>query len=329
MRADEAEARQHLQHISYREYAQGPDDPRYYDPSAFGRLQRADPGLEPEQNRLLFCDGVMASSVTVFLWKPRFNGRTPLAGLIGGVCTHPDYRGRGFIKVLMTDVVQFMVGRGCALSWLHGKDQVYGSSGYRSFHGYSTLTIDVDPTRNPTPPSVTVRPADRERDVLSLMRIYDRWNVDLSGPMLRSCEDWYHRVLGPEAREGWDRFHVVESGERMIGYYQVLAGGTVGELGAADEASALVTLAALAQACGGRVPFSFCDPRMERAAQDLSGTATRTDGVRHGMWRLFDPEGVGLEKAEDDSGSGTESGTEALLGLLGRLDFVYYRMDRF
>ncbi len=324
MRAEEAGERQHLHYLSYREYADGPNDPRYY-PSAHGRLQYVDPTMKPEQNRVLFCDGKMVSSISVYLWKSRFNGFTPTAGLIGGVCTHPDYRRRGFVKILMKDVVQYIREQQCELSWLYGRSEVYSSSGFKTWCGYCTLYAEIDTTRlrddhDAGATNLRARPVERHRDTPALMEIYEEWNRGLSGPILRSHDVWIERVLGPDAKEGSDRFFVVEDGSRCIGYFQLLDDAVIGELGARDDENAKRTIAELARKTGGPVTFTFCFDRFERLVREMPGTVSRNDGQRHGMWMLFDGSGLGL---------GRNSDTDELLSLLDTLEFVYYRMDRF
>ena len=49
---------------------------------------------------------------------------------IGGVCTHPDYRGQGLMKALMERAVADMKSEGCHISWLGGQRQRYQYYGY-------------------------------------------------------------------------------------------------------------------------------------------------------------------------------------------------------
>jgi predicted acetyltransferase len=275
--------------------------------------------MRPLQNRLLFCDGVLASALTVYLWRVRLNGLTPLAGLIGGVCTHPDYRRRGFVKLLMQDAVDFMKGQGCSLSWLYGKEHVYSSSGYRTFKKFPVLSCQADNQILP-PTGLKVRPVNRSRDVSELMKIYEYWNSGLSGPILRSREDWEKRVIGSGARKGWDRFSIAEENGQVIGYFQIMKNGAVGEFGAADEASAVSVMNALAEKTGGRINFNFSCKKLEDSARSLPGTRVSVEHKPHGMWQLFDGEGAGLSAG---------SSTGDLLNLLESIPLVYYQMDRF
>ncbi|MFP4443678.1 MAG: GNAT family N-acetyltransferase [Spirochaetia bacterium] len=319
MRADEAEKRLQLQFESYREYASGPEDPKYTDPETHGRLQRVDPSMEPRQNRLLFCNGRLASSVSVYLWHCRLSGLTPKAGLIGGVCTHPDFRRRGFVRMLMGDVLSFMKQEDCSLSWLYGKNKVYGSSGYREFLRFPVLTCRVqraEPHKEP----FNIRPTDRFTDIPEIKTIYESWNRGLSGPMERSKDDWMHRVLGPGAREGWDCFSTALKENRIIGYYQLLPDGSIGEFGADSPDSARLLLESVAEKTKGVLAFNYCFPDLMELCRSLPGAELSVEYQRHGMWQLFRGEEAGLPKG---------SGTDELLKLLEEIPFVYYRMDRF
>jgi GNAT superfamily N-acetyltransferase len=319
MCAEEAQMRLQLQFESYREYAAGPDDPKYTDPKTHGRLQRADPSMQPRQNRLLFCNGKPASSLSVYLWRCRMNGRTPKAGLIGGVCTHPDFRRRGFVRLLMEDAILFMKREGCALSWLYGKNKVYGSSGYREFLRFPVISCRI-PMAELQPGPLRIRRADRFTDIPEMKGIYESWNRGLSGPMIRSDEDWMHRVLGPEAREGWDRFFVALTDNRIAGYYQLLPDGSLGEFGADSPDNARLLVESVAERTEGNLVFNYSFPELVELCRSFPGAEVSVSYQRHGMWRLFRGEEAGLPK---------DGGTDELLELLDKIPFVYYRMDRF
>ncbi len=221
----------------------------------------------------------------------------------------------------MDDTVRFIRENDCTVSWLYGRPEVYRSSGFVSFEGYSTVSAEIDISRiDSARPDVTVRPVDRTRDVPVLMGMYQAWNDGLSGPIVRSAEVWKERVLGPNAREGWDKFHIVESGGYCLGYYQLVDDNRVGEIGAFDDEGALEVIRALALRTGGELALDFCFDRLERLLRAFPGTVSRKNGLRHGMWRLFDGTEIGLAP---------DAGTEDLVALLDTLELVYYRMDRF
>lgn len=56
-------------------------------------------------------------------------GVLPVGG-IAEVCVHPDYRGRGYVKMMLGRVHAWLSQHGFAFAVLFGDPRVYGSSGY-------------------------------------------------------------------------------------------------------------------------------------------------------------------------------------------------------
>lgn len=52
------------------------------------------------------------------------------AGGICEVCVHPDFRGRGYVRLLMKQIHAWLRGQGFCFTILFGKLEVYSSSGY-------------------------------------------------------------------------------------------------------------------------------------------------------------------------------------------------------
>ena len=66
-------------------------------------------------------------------------GRTYLVGGIAEVCVHPDYRGRGYVRMMLRTIHRWLSKHGFVFAVLFGDPHVYGSSGYiqstNLFHG--------------------------------------------------------------------------------------------------------------------------------------------------------------------------------------------------
>lgn len=67
-------------------------------------------------------------------------------GGIGEVCVHPDCRGRGYVKLMMNTIHEFLTEREFDFSILFGDQDVYGSSGYRPV---SNLYVAEKPNAKP------------------------------------------------------------------------------------------------------------------------------------------------------------------------------------
>jgi len=318
MEASEEKSRDELAYQSYKEYAQG--DPNHFlaRRGYFGTLARSDPRMKPECNRFLFCDDELASSITVFLWPVRFRGGEILAGLIGSVCTHPDHRRRGYIRMLMEDAKNFMRDEGVTVSWLYGKQSVYGPCGYDTFNNYSILAAEDFPGPET---GLTLRPLDLVSDYAAVKEIYETWNAGAFGPTVRLDGDWKDRILAENSsRGGVAHFYsVVDSGGRVIAYCHRLSGGNIGEFGALDEKSAARALPVIAREFGGHIQFCFDHAKVENGAKMANAKISRKQEA-HGMWLVINGSRLGLP----EHASHTE-----LFSLLQKERFTYYSADHF
>ena len=319
MKAGEEGAHENLLFQSYREYA-GSDPQHFLAQRENYHCLGCDPRGKPEHTRLLFCGDELVSALTVFLWPIRFRAGVLLAGLVGGVCTHPDYRRRGHVRQLMEDAIAFMRGQAVTVSWLYGKQSVYGPSGYGAFTRYAVLEAHSLP---PPEAGIRVRPLAPGRDLKEVQTLYETWNSRTFGPPLRMEEDWTRRILDRRVRHGGiaHYYAVEDAGGRMIAYCQILpdADRSIGEFGARDDACAARALAAAAQHTGGQLHFWFDHPGVERSLKSAKAAVSRAY-VSHGMWRVIDGSRLGLPRG---------AGPAGLFRLLEADRFVYYQADHF
>ncbi|MBU0473718.1 MAG: GNAT family N-acetyltransferase [Bacteroidetes bacterium] len=70
----------------------------------------------------------------VALHKKEINTETTklIIGGIAEVCVHPDHRGKGFVKLLLSHAHNFSIKNGYIFSMLFGDTNVYSSSGYKT-----------------------------------------------------------------------------------------------------------------------------------------------------------------------------------------------------
>lgn len=89
--------------------------------------------------------------------------RLPCGG-IADVCVHPDFRGRGLMRRLLTDAHAWMRNRGWAFSILFGDEQVYQSSGYSR----APVVLENPPADIPQPmPALLYRLGDEHWPAIS------------------------------------------------------------------------------------------------------------------------------------------------------------------
>lgn len=147
----------------------------------FEPFQDCDPYWEPEQLRLLWVDGKIASAVRVFLRKVWNGDQYVLMGGIGNVATHPDFLRQGFSKAVLLDSLEFMRSKGVDYSTLYaGPVALYEKVGFHveqrtAFQG----RVDGDQ-----------RETVCSRDVELAKHIYQTCASGVTGTFKREDEYW-------------------------------------------------------------------------------------------------------------------------------------------
>jgi predicted N-acetyltransferase YhbS len=161
--------------------------------SFFDRQVENDPSLLPGHTRIFVENGKILSCVRVYFRKIHCQGETVLAGGIGDVGTDPEYRGRGFASMLMTNALEFVQKRGAAFSLLFTHINPY----YMKF-GYLTLPSLAVAFRIPSRTShVPFRRAHFPKDLTRLERLYVRNNRERIGPVVRNRRYWISQLRFP------------------------------------------------------------------------------------------------------------------------------------
>ncbi len=75
--------------------------------------------------------GELIAHIGVHVKKVESGGVEYSIGGICEVCVHPEYRGRGYVKLLLCHIHKWLVRNGFAFSVLFGHPSVYSSSGYK------------------------------------------------------------------------------------------------------------------------------------------------------------------------------------------------------
>lgn len=87
---------------------------------------------QPYQDRWVIRDegGALVAHIGVHDKKVAADGQAYCIGGIAEVCVHPDHRGRGYVRMMLACIHEWLSGRGYPFSVLFGAPGVYGSSGY-------------------------------------------------------------------------------------------------------------------------------------------------------------------------------------------------------
>lgn len=88
------------------------------------------PGFAPEMLRIGLVDDLIVSHAMVRQYSMRYGQAILKVAGVGAVCTHEDYRKRGYASVVMRDLLTFIAELGAHVSLLHGIPGFYENYGY-------------------------------------------------------------------------------------------------------------------------------------------------------------------------------------------------------
>jgi GNAT superfamily N-acetyltransferase len=130
---------------------------------------------------------------------------------VGAVCTHPDYRSRGYAAAVLHDGLAYMAEQGAHLALLNGISNYYERFGFSSVFPNYFFEVESEPCASLTSP-LRLRPATVD-DAPYLAALYERhwsWRVTFT----RSAESWRWRL---EA-DNWTTQIVEDASGRIYGY---------------------------------------------------------------------------------------------------------------
>ncbi len=319
LRPDEFDEHAELVFVSYTHEREAPEGSMLADRGWWLRSIERDPFYEPAQTRVMQLDGRLVASVTCYLRPTYVPGRQAKAACIGSVCTHPDYRRRGLVRQVLDEAAAWMTAEGFEWSWLYGKYEVYGGSGWQNLSTWDThanLRLREDVLGE-----VTLRPADPDADLPLLMRVHEAFSGRLAGPTARSEQYWRRRVLAATPWGPAPTYEVAEASAEAVGYV-CMSGASVREIGWLDRPHGLLA-AIMTRMDGEPVHFGFSLPELTAALRDISAIPTQQQCFR-------EPGGVELREAYRGlwRSHAADRDTESLVRAMRDLDYVMWPADR-
>ena len=283
------------------------------------------PYYEPQQTRVMEMDGRLVSSVTCYHRPTYVPGGEAKAVCIGSVCTHPDYRRRGLAREVLQEATEWMISEGYQWSFLYGRAEVYGGSGWRNLSTFDTFA-DLR-LRDYYLGEVSLRSVDPEEDLEVLTDIYAQFNSRLVGPTVRTEEYWRNRVLAATPWGAGPEYEIAEQGGNAVGYV-CMYGNQLREIAWLDRPHELLA-EVLARADGEPVHFGFSLPELTEALRDVSAIPTQQQcfeepgGIElretyRGLWRYHGT------TPDDDMPADTGS----LVRYMRDHDYVMWAADR-
>ena len=247
---------------------------------------KGDSSYRLPQTRVVVVNDRVISTLRVWERRMRVGESLVTMGGIGGVCTHPNYRGVGYASALMRDTVDYLRTTGCDLGVLF---TIIPEAFYRRL-GWTSLPLHGF---NVTPNSVTdaidssewqVKDFNPETDLDAVARLHDLANAQQSGTIARTRAYW---DMAPSHIRGVFPTVIAHQNGHIGGYLNYEIDGKrveVREVGyTSDNSTVLDALAShFLQACeaqgveeiGGRFPSQH--PFAERLIVGCNGALTPT-----------------------------------------------------
>lgn len=321
LRATEMEAHAALVHQSYYEYVVSGERQFLADPHWWLKAAGADPYYDPALTRVMLIDGQMVASVTSYDRLVYVaDGRRARVGSIGSVCTHPDFRRRGLVKLVLEDSIAFMADNGFHWSSLFGKETVYNSSGWTVLSSFNcTAQVGLREEYGP----LTAQPAQTEADAAELAQVYEAFSGRLTGPVVRNAAYWRNVVLAGR----WGAppvYYLLRRGSETVGYY-CGEGGKLREVGWTQPGHDVVAFL-LRLAAGEPVSFPFATAELTQLLREISyapcaeaaqASITLNEAYK-GLWRYIGPGGGEFPEITD---------TESMKRFLRDREYAYWGAD--
>jgi|GEM_PF-2894399 len=201
----------------------------------FTNIAIKDPWFALQNLRVCFVNGKAVSAVEIFDRTVRYGSSSIRMAGIGSVGTHPDHRRAGYSIEVLKDTVHAMRDQGYDFSLLWaGVPNHYRRMGWMHHPEYhQEITI---PETIPQPSgNTTIETCDLQHDVTELQTIYNHFNNNRTGTLIRTEEYW---IKQPQWRNyDPDRFYIARKNGHIVAYLKTKA-SELQELGYLPEGEA-------------------------------------------------------------------------------------------
>ena len=153
---------------------------------------KGDSSYRLPQTRVVVVNDRVVSTLRVWERRIRMGASLVTVGGIGGVCTHPHYRGVGYASALMRDTIGYLQTISCDLGVLFTiiPEAFYKQLGWTSFpmHGFDVVCSSAVYAADSSEWQVTDFNAGTDLDAAA--RLYDIANAQQSGTIARTRAYW-------------------------------------------------------------------------------------------------------------------------------------------
>jgi len=299
------------------------------DRAFFARYFHHDPAFRDDLCFVALDRGRVVSTLQVFRKQVRINGATVEVGGVGNVYTADAYRERGVASQLLARAVAAMAEHQFDLSLLFAvRLAFYGRLGW---HSHVRHLVFLEPARIAEAGPYTLAALAGD-DLDAVMRIYDAYTRDLSGPTVRDRRYWagqLHYAGNPR-----EDFLVARAGETIVAYargtplydfYVIMEHGCL----PGHEAALTQLICRLHGTEAAALPGTIAQLAVAPGVQEqlrARGLAVRTVEDVFWMWRIISPRRLA---AKLDVAEAALAAEDVFFRLLPPASSVYWIADRF
>jgi len=205
-KVSEMEEIAHLQHIVFR-----PDEPN--SPERYLAYAQGDPKYTVNHSRVIEVDGLIVAHLRIWDRTLRIKDAEVLAAGIGSMCVHPDHRKKGFAKALMQDTEQYFFDANYDMGLLF---TIIGTPFYEALE-WIPIDLPIFRFGKIDEPRIghNIRQLDVEKDLDTVMNIYNMSGFRYTGSVLRDRDYW---TDGPaKIRSVFPQWGIEQDGE-LVAY---------------------------------------------------------------------------------------------------------------
>ena len=266
------------------------------DHERYWQYVQGDSSYRPSQTRVVVVNDKVVSTLRVWERRIRVGESLVTMGGIGGVCTHPRYRGVGYASALMRDTIGYLKTTGYDIGALFTiiPDEFYSKLGWVSLPLRSSIVMCNSSIEAETPLGWQITDFTPETDLDAVAKLYDIANENQSGAIARTRAYWN---MAPSRLRGILPTVVARrvgktSASELGGYLNYRIGGKVAEVLEVgympDDLKEIldVLVSHLFQthsvekvSCTFSSMISSQHPFVQRVVEKCNGTLTRVEGT--------------------------------------------------
>ena len=162
------------------------------DHERYWQYVQGDSSYCPSQTRVVIVNDKVVSTLRVWERRIRVGESLVTMGGIGGVCTHPNYRGVGYASALMRDTIGYLKTTGYDIGALFTiiPDKFYRQLGWVSLPLRSSVVMCSLSIEAETPPGWQITDFTPETDLDAVAKLYEIANEQQSGAIARTRAYW-------------------------------------------------------------------------------------------------------------------------------------------